>query len=40
MTSATADRIESIEQPAIHASLWSTHLKLLAIATLAILAIF
>lgn len=40
MTSATADQIQRSGQPAIPATLWSTHLKLLALATLAILAIF
>ncbi|AMO71610.1 exosortase A [Sphingorhabdus sp. M41] len=40
MTSATTDRTSTSDQPAIPASLWSTHLKLLAIATLAILGIF
>ncbi|ATW04890.1 exosortase A [Sphingorhabdus sp. YGSMI21] len=40
MTSATADHVQSNKQPAIPASLWSTHLKLLAFASLGILAIF
>jgi exosortase A len=40
MTSATADQIAKAAKPRMAASLWSTHLKLLAIAFLAIVAIF
>ena len=40
MTSATVDQIDTKPLPVMLASLWSKHLKLLAIATLAILAIF
>ncbi|MEH6827411.1 exosortase A [Parasphingorhabdus sp.] len=40
MTSATADHIGSSPQPVISVSLWSRHLKLLALASLSILAIF
>jgi len=40
MTSATADRIRSSPQPVVSATLWSKHLKLLALAILSILAIF
>jgi exosortase A len=40
MTSATADHIGNMPQPAVSASLWSRHLKLLALASLSILAIF
>lgn len=40
MTSTTADRMQGNEQPAVPVSLWFTHLKLLALAGLAILAIF
>ncbi len=40
MTSTTADHIGSSPQPVISASLWSRHLKLLALASLSILAIF
>ena len=40
MTSATAEQAGSEPQPAISWSLWSAHLKLLAIAALAIVAIF
>ena len=40
MTSATAEQAGTEPQPATSWSLWSTHLKLLAIATLAIVAIF
>ncbi|WP_339690337.1 exosortase A [uncultured Parasphingorhabdus sp.] len=40
MTSATADQMEATPKPSTSASAWSKHLKLLAIATLAILAIF
>ncbi len=40
MTSATVDQLGTEPQLAISSSLWPTHLKLLAIATLAILAVF
>lgn len=40
MTSATADSVASGPQPAVADSLWSIHLKWLALAALAILAIF
>ena len=40
MTSATADHVASGPQPVVADSLWSRHLKWLAIASLAILAIF
>ena len=40
MTSATADQVQSSQKAAVPASLWSAHLKLLAFASLAILAMF
>ena len=40
MTSTTVDQIGTQSKPVISGSLWSQHLKLLAIAALAILAIF
>lgn len=40
MTSATANRLDSRQLPAVPASLWTTHLQLLAFAMLAILAVF
>ncbi|WP_373491860.1 exosortase A [Parasphingorhabdus sp.] len=40
MTSTTADQIGSQPQPALAASLWSTHLQWLALASAAILALF